>query len=220
MVARAQRASVEDLTDATECARRQSIIAAANDLLDEVGLDGLTIRAILKRTGLARRAFYERFDGKDDLVLAVFAETLREAAVHFTHEVAPLPNPLDQLRIIVFGLVHGSQPEEGTGIGPRRVSAIVREHMRLAQTRPVELESALRPLLAVIAERISAGIRTGQVRNCDPALQATLIYNLIASTVHIELLMEESGGPASHRREMLGNEIWEFCRGAIAARNS
>jgi AcrR family transcriptional regulator len=220
MVEHAEVALIADVTDAADCARKKTIIVAANELLDEVGLDGLTIRALLKRTGLARRAFYERFDGKDDLVLTVFAETLREAAVHFAAEVAALPDPLEQIRAIVFGLVLGSQPEDGTGIGPRRVSAIVREHMRLAQTRPVELESALRPLLAVIADRISAGIRAGQVRDCDPALQATLIYNLIASTVHIELLVEESGGPATYRRQKLGDEIWEFCRGAIAARNS
>jgi AcrR family transcriptional regulator len=216
----AERASSEDVIDPADCARKQCIIAAANGLLDEVGLDGLTIRAILKRTGLARRAFYERFDGKDDLVLAVFAETLREAAVFFAETVAALPDPLAQVRAIVLGLVLGSQPADGTGIGQRRVSAIVREHMRLAQTRPVELESALRPLLAVIAERISAGVRAGQMRDCDPALQATLIYNLIASTVHIELLVQESGGPATYRRQKLGDEIWEFCRGAIAARNS
>jgi AcrR family transcriptional regulator len=212
MPARADRVSIDDATDVTERARTQSIIAAANALLDEAGLDGLTIRAMLKRTGLARRAFYERFVGKDDLVLAVFAETLRESADHFAHEVAQLPTPLDQVQAIVIGLVVGSQPQQDTGISARRVSAIVREHMRLAQTRPTELESALRPLLEVIADRISAGIRAGQLRDCDPALQAMLIYNLIASTVHIELLMEESGEAAHYRRQRLAEEIWEFCR--------
>ncbi|MFD2429696.1 hypothetical protein ACFSUK_19240 [Sphingobium scionense] len=37
--------------------RNQQIVAAAYDLLDEEGLEGLTIRAVLQRTGLARRAF-------------------------------------------------------------------------------------------------------------------------------------------------------------------
>jgi AcrR family transcriptional regulator len=203
--------------DGTECVRKQSIIEAAYALLDEEGLDGLTIRAMLKRTGLARRAFYERFAGKDDLVLAVFEATLKEAAEFFEQEVAKEPDGLGQIRAIVMGLVLGSAPEEGQGIGIRRVSAIVREHMRLAQTRPAELEHALAPLLGVITDRISAGIRTGQLRDCDPALQATLIYNLIASTVHIDLLMQESGEPVSYRRQRLADEIWEFCRRAIVA---
>jgi len=202
--------------DGGECLRKQGIIEAANALLDEEGLDGLTIRAMLKRTGLARRAFYERFAGKDDLVLAVFETTLKEAAVFLEQETANWPDALDQVRVIVYGLVVGSQPQEG-GIGVRRISAIVREHMRLAQSRPAELENALAPLIGVIAERISAGIRAGQLRTCDPALQATLIYNLIAGTVHGELMMEESGETANYRRQRLADEIWEFCRRAIAA---
>jgi hypothetical protein len=102
-------------------------------------------------------------------------------------------------------------------MGVRRVSAIVREHMRLAQSRPAELESALRPLLQVIAEQISEGIRTGQLRPCDPVLQATLIYNLVATTIHPELLIGESGRLSSERRQKLADEIWEFCRRAIMA---
>jgi AcrR family transcriptional regulator len=217
MAAHAELASpVATTDDGTECLRKQSILNAAYALLDEEGLEGLTIRAVLKRTGLARRAFYERFAGKDDLVLAVFEETLKEAAVFLESETTACPNALDQVRVIVYGLVLGSQPEEAR-IGIRRISAVVREHMRLAQTRPAELEHALAPLLGVIADKISAGIRAGQLREADPALQATLIYNLIASTVHIELLMEESGELASYRRQRLADEIWEFCRRAIVA---
>lgn len=217
MAVRAERApSIATIDDGTECLRKKSIIEAAYALLDEEGLEGLTIRAMLKRTGLARRAFYERFSGKDDLVLAVFETTLREAAEFFGREVAQHPDPISQIRAIVYGLVLGSQPDVG-GIGIRRVSAIIREHMRLAQTRPAELESALAPLLGVIADRIGAGIRAGQLRDTDPALQATLIYNLIASTVHIDLLMQESGEQVNYRRQRLADEIWEFCRRAIVA---
>src|SRR3974390_2827646 len=46
--------------------RSRRIVEAAYDLLNEAGLDGLTIRAVLEKTGLSRRAFYERFAGKDD----------------------------------------------------------------------------------------------------------------------------------------------------------
>lgn len=217
MAADAELAQIPASIDqSSECLRKQSIIEAANALLDEEGLEGLTIRAMLKRTGLARRAFYERFAGKDDLVLAVFEATLSDAARFFESETANEPDPQSQIRAIVYGLVLGSGPDSD-GIGIRRVSAIIREHMRLAQTRPAELEHALAPLLGVIADRISAGIRAGQLRDADPALQATLIYNLIASTVHIDLLLQESGEQVNYRRQRLADEIWEFCRRAIVA---
>ena len=57
--------------------RSRRIVEAAYELLEEDGLEGLTIRAVLNKTGLSRRAFYERFEGKDDLVLAVFEQTIQ-----------------------------------------------------------------------------------------------------------------------------------------------
>ena len=50
-----------------------------------------------------------------------------------------------------------------------------------------------------------------------PALQAALIYNLVSTTVHTELLTDESAQPDQQRREKLAQEIWEFCRRAISA---
>jgi AcrR family transcriptional regulator len=209
------QANISDTADDGSCLRRQRIIAAANELLDEEGLEGLTIRAVLKRSGLARRAFYERFVGKDDLVLAVFDETLADAAAFFAQEIADLPDPLARIRHIVTGLTFGALDNDN-GLGVRRISAIVREHMRLAESHPTELEKALRPLLGVIAEQISDGIRTGQLRTGDPVLQATMIYNLVATTIHPALLTGEHGR-LTDDRQRLGDEIWEFCRRAIVA---
>jgi hypothetical protein len=57
----------------------------------------------------------------------------------------------------------------------------------------------------------------GQVRRYDPARLADLVYNMLSTTVHIELVAEE-GGPANvKRRAALAAEIWDFCRRAIAA---
>src|SRR5271165_2383063 len=77
--------------------RSRRIVEAAYDLLDEGGLQGLTIRAVLEKTGLSRRAFYERFAGKDDLMLAVFEQTIRLAASHYRGQVAALADPMARI---------------------------------------------------------------------------------------------------------------------------
>jgi AcrR family transcriptional regulator len=217
MASLAEPASSEESSVDAPCPRRQMIITAANELLEEGGLEGLTIRAVLKRTGLARRAFYERFAGKDDLVLAVFEETMAEAGALFQGEAQALASPLDKLRHVVRGLVLGALTNQ-TGVRVRHASAIVREHMRLAESRPAELERGLRPLLQAIADPISEGIRAGQLRPCDPDLQARLIYNLLATTIHPELLKQlDERTLATVRGKRLADEIWEFCRRAIVA---
>lgn len=197
--------------------RTAMLLEAAYQLLDEEGLEGLTIRAVLSRAGLARRAFYERFQGKDDLVLAVFDSSLRSAARHFRDLTAQSANPLEALYAIVHGIVVGQLGYAMDG-GHRRSAALSREHMRLAQTRPGELQSALAPLLDVIAGHVAEGMDQGLFRTADPQLQARLIYNLLSTTVHTALLQEEEGGIASREeREALAEAVWGFCRGGILA---
>lgn len=202
-----------------ETDRAHQIVAAAYDLLDEAGLEGLTIRAVLARTGLARRAFYECFSGKDDLVLAVFETTLLGAAQYYDALARELGDPLATIREIAQGIVlgrYGLEQDPGESID-RRSAAMAREHLRLAETRPDELQAALRPLLDLIAAQVRAGIRTGQFRESDPDLQARQIYNLVATTAHTELIAEDGTGSDREKRHQLAESLWEFCRRAIIA---
>ncbi|RJF91285.1 TetR/AcrR family transcriptional regulator [Sphingomonas cavernae] len=210
---------VEAEADADALDRTRQIVAAAYELLDEAGLEGLTIRAVLNRTCLARRAFYDRFAGKDDLVLAVFADTLRLAATFFGEQVRALPDPMARLHHIVTGIVlgRGSIDDSATGRGDRRGAALSREHLRLAEARPAELQKAVSPLIDLIADQLSDGIRVGQVREAPVHWMAMLVYNLVSTTVHTELLSEEAAHRDPQRRQQLAEEIWEFCRRAIAA---
>jgi AcrR family transcriptional regulator len=199
--------------------RTRRIIEAAYDLLDEDGLEGLTIRAVLKRTGLSRRAFYERFSGKDDLVLAVFEHTIRLAAEHYRQLVAPVPEPLERLRVIVTSIVLARAELDGQIVeeSNRRGAALSREHLRLAESRPHDLQVALRPLIQVLVDELAAGMAAGQVRPYAPQRLAALVYNLVSTTVHAELLAEEAARPDPARRAELADDIWEFCRRAIVA---
>jgi AcrR family transcriptional regulator len=199
--------------------RSRKIVQAAYELLEEQGLEGLTIRAVLKRTGLSRRAFYERFEGKDDLVLAVFEHTIRRAASYLTELARTTADPIERLKVIVTSLVFGNltlaAPEAAQS--NRRGAALSREHLRLAESRPADLQAALRPLHAVITQQLSDGMQAGCVRRDDPQRMAALVYNLVSTTVHTELLAQESARPDRANRARLAEDIWEFCRRAITA---
>ncbi|MCE7797066.1 TetR/AcrR family transcriptional regulator [Sphingobium sufflavum] len=200
--------------------RSLRMIDAAYDLLEEAGLEGLTIRAVLTRTGLSRRAFYERFVGKDDLVLAVFEHTIRMAAAHYAAQLTSVADPFERLQLVVHsialarGSVHGSEAPDGSH---PRGAALSREHIRLAESRPQELQAALQPLLSLLTQLLEDGMASGQIRRSRPDRLATLIYNLVATTVHAQLLAEETDGPDKAMREDLAADIWEFCRRAVAA---
>jgi len=198
--------------------RSRRIVEAAYALLDEEGLEGLTIRAVLEKTGLSRRAFYERFAGKDDLLLAVFEQTIRLAASHYRRQVASLADPMARLKLIVVCIVLGQSTLEDAGRhhSNRRGAAMSREHLRLAESRPDDLQAALHPLITLIAEQLSSGMHMGLVRNGTPQRLAAFVYNLVSTTVHTELLAQEGSRPDRARQSQLAADIWEFCRRAIA----
>jgi AcrR family transcriptional regulator len=195
--------------------RGDQIIAAAFQLLNECGLEGLTVQAVLKRAGLNRRTFYERFSGKDDLVLAVFERSLQAVAAECRAQVKAIHDPLERLRFIIDYLAN---PTDGTNraLNIRRSAALCREHMRLAESRPNDLRIALRPLITLLSEQLTAGVETGQVRNTAPERVANLVYNLVSTTVHAEVLAYEAGELNRTHRAQLAEEIWEFCRRAVS----
>lgn len=199
--------------------RSRQIVAAAYELLDKDGLEGLTIRAVLEKTGLARRAFYERFADKDELVLAVFEETIRLATRHYSEQVKALSDPMERLKLIITCIVLGKSTlaEADNEQTSRRGAAMSREHLRLAESRPDDLQRALSPLIALIAQQLTDGMKVGSVRKCAPGRLAALVYNLVATTVHAELLAQKTARPDRAHRAQLANDIWEFCRRAIAS---
>ncbi len=196
--------------------RRRQIVAAAYGLLATDGLEGLTIRKVLKKTRLSRRAFYERFAGKDDLILAVFAHTIGLASRWFGEQIESIVDPMQRLETIVRYIVFGADAL-GSEKSYKRSAALVREHLRLAELRPADLQAALSPLITLIARQLSDGMQAGLVRNYPPQRLAALVYNVVATTMHTEILAAETQQPDPAQRIRLANEIWEFCRPAIAA---
>src|SRR5215218_10080610 len=59
--------------------RVQRYLDAAFELIDEKGTTEFTIQEVIDRSKQSLRGFYQYFDGKDELLLALFEETIREA---------------------------------------------------------------------------------------------------------------------------------------------
>jgi AcrR family transcriptional regulator len=192
-------------------ARSRRLVQAAGELISESGFEGLTVRAVLDRTRLSRRAFYERFDGMDDLILAVFEQTMRDGAATFRADTAGIDDPLERLRFIIETMVSRARSDSAV----RLMVAMSREHLRLAEARPDDLDRALEPLTSVIAEQLAAGMERGVVRRADAFQLAKLVHSLVAATIHASLLSRASGGEA--RPEASAEALWEFCLRAVRA---
>jgi len=192
---------------AVEQSRR--IVAVAREIIAESGVDGLTVQGVRARTGLSLRAFYQRFVGKDDLLVAVFEETLRDAASSFASETAAVADPAEKLRLLVTGIFTRGISDDVL----KQSVPLSREHLRLAESRPDELRYALEPLTVLVAEYLAAGMAAGVVRRTEPRRLAVLVLNLVFAQIHAVLL----GTAAERDVERSGGELWEFCWRAVGA---
>ncbi|GAA4549043.1 TetR/AcrR family transcriptional regulator [Pseudonocardia xishanensis] len=69
---------------------RAAVLEGAREVLAEVGLRGLTMRALARRLGVAPNALYSHVPGKDELVDALLDDHLG----HVTEPPADSPDPL------------------------------------------------------------------------------------------------------------------------------
>lgn len=77
---------------------RAALLAAAGELLDEIGYEGVTPNAVAGRAGVTRRAVYLHFGSCDELIVALFTESSARppSAPANTADHAPASGPLEQ----------------------------------------------------------------------------------------------------------------------------
>ncbi|WP_371785969.1 TetR/AcrR family transcriptional regulator C-terminal domain-containing protein [Streptosporangium subroseum] len=121
--------------------RRDEVLRAAIELLDEVGLDGLTMRLLASRLGVRASALYRHYPSKQALLDAMVAHLVTPPA-----DAAP---PLD-----------GSWDERlrGVAIGAREVMLAHRDGARLMSTFRHPGGEAVAAFHGLIAALVAAGV--------------------------------------------------------------
>ena len=196
--------------------RRDQIIDATTRLLGKIGLEGLTVRAVLNETGINRRSYYEHFSGKDELALAVLAKSVEMTAQDCRESIRGVDDPFERLRILINLIASGYRISgEDREVARRRGASLAREQIRLAEAYPKHLDAALEPLLALICRIIGEGVERGQMRQRAPERLAKFVYSLLSTAVIAELLADAPDAGSLARRKVLAEEIWEFCHGAL-----
>ena len=103
--------------------RVQRFLDAAFELIDERGSTEFTIQEVVERSKQSLRGFYEYFEGKDELVLALFEETVREAGDDIRAAVEAENDALGRLRIYAIRLHEWCDPGETPASAARTAAA-------------------------------------------------------------------------------------------------
>jgi AcrR family transcriptional regulator len=84
-------------------ARRATLIEAGLELLGTHGVNATTVRAVLQKTGLSQRYFYESFANIDELLVGVFDHVMKSTTARV---IAELPQTGGDIRAMISALAN------------------------------------------------------------------------------------------------------------------
>src|SRR6476646_8725422 len=150
--------------------KRAAILRAAIDVFAARGFFTAQVADVARAAGVAAGTVYLYFKSKDDLLVSIFEKTMREAIADGRACVAPLRDPVEQLRTIAR--VHLER------LGRDRSLAVVFQVELRQSTKFMEQFSAtlLREYLGIIRGIIVAGQASGAFRREISATLAAKVF--------------------------------------------
>jgi len=202
---RAVSRSVNAARDRAE-QRVQRFLDAAFELIDEKGSTDFTIQEVIDRSKQSLRGFYEYFAGKDELVLALFEETVHEADDDIRVAVDAQTDPIARLRAFAICQHQWCDPgEEPRRRGSHHRRAISEFSMHLAVNHSARVRAALGPSSRLLRELVEAANEAGVIHVADTRRAATLVEQTVMYSWFGNRLVENP------KARLTAEETWEFC---------
>ena len=185
--------------------RVQRFLDAAQAIITEKGTTDFTVQEVVDRSRQSLRSFYQHFDGKHELLLALFEDALRRATDQIAAAAAGHDSPAEAFKTAVQLLFELSRPDPGA-----RRPLFTDFAPQLSLSHPAEVRRAHAPLLDLLTELATAAAGTGQLRaGMEPRRAAALTMETVMFVAH------SSGAPGtdatSGSRPVTADEIWDFC---------
>jgi AcrR family transcriptional regulator len=156
--------------------RRQALIAAAARLFRQRGYEGTTVRDVARECGVHSGSLFYHFRNKEDLLLAVMLEGMKQFAYAACQPLDPAQSPRDRLRALFLGhltALHGGGDEQAVVISEwRSLPAAARRRVVRRRDR---IEAVWRDSLA---EARAAGLVEGDLRLLRLAMLGALNWTL------------------------------------------
>ncbi len=187
--------------------RVQRYLDAATELIIEKGGLDFTVQEVVERSGQSLRSFYQSFDGKQHLLLAVYEEAMHATAAGMRDTVGNDGEVLGRLRRFVVTLYEWSvrEPVEtppAPGLTIRAMADFVFGQM---STDPGRVAAASMPLFVPLVELVAEAQEAG-------ALRAGNANHLAATVMQSTMFCAFATPPrGADDREGRAEEMWEFC---------
>ncbi|MFJ1456437.1 TetR/AcrR family transcriptional regulator [Nocardia wallacei] len=182
--------------------RVQKFLDAAQAIITEKGTTDFTVQEVVDRSRQSLRSFYLQFDGKHELLLALFEDALSRTAEQLRAAADGKKKPLDKLQVTVELLFELCRPDPAaqrplfTDFAPQ-----------LLVSHPTQVKVAHAPLLALFAELMEQAEQAGHLRSgVAPHRAAAMVMQTVMFTA-------QSSGTTDDENQnpLTADEVWNFC---------
>lgn len=153
------------------------------------------VSEIVQAAGLSNQAFYRHFRSKDELLLAVLDDGVRQLGDYLRHRMESRPQPVERIRVWIDGLC--KQALDSDAAASTRPFALSRA--RLAELFPAEVGESETRLTTLLRETLEAAVASGDLPDADPGRDAQVLYNLTMGWMQRKLA--EPGSPEEDRAD-------------------
>jgi AcrR family transcriptional regulator len=206
--------------------RVQRFLDAAFELMNTSPGREFTVQEVVERSGQSLRSFYQYFEGKYELLVALFEDSVRSSAEQLREAVARETDPLERLRTFtveyyamcrplpkgkaVEGKAGDKAGDSKTGDTKERkpASTLAEFAQRLLTEHPQEAARAFVPLTTLLIELLDAAAAAGVIRKglshqrlAGVILQA-IMFNAFGTTI--------SGLSAAGESSEAADELWDL----------
>lgn len=188
--------------------RVQRFLDAARELTNGASGNAFTVQEVVERSGQSLRSFYQYFDGKHELLLALFEDSVRSTAAQLQDIIAEEPDALERLHRFAVEFYRLCRPAPRRRSGKQGPSPALGEFVQQLMTEhPKEASRAFLPLVSLVGEILddvaqAGGIRPGlRLRRVAGVMLQAIMYNAFAATIS-DASIDDDGDDAE--------ELWQI----------
>jgi AcrR family transcriptional regulator len=187
--------------------RVERFLDAAQAIITEKGTTDFTVQEVVDRSKQSLRSFYQHFDGKHELLLALFEDALRRAAEQIRAAATGHRDPLERLKVAVQLLFELSRPD------PTAKRPLFTDFApQLLVSHPTEVRVAHTPLLGLLTELMEDCHEAGELRSgLKPRRAAALTMQTVMFIAQSNSVSDEE-----HGHPITADEAWDFCSKGFA----
>ncbi len=196
--------------------RIQRFLDAALELMNTSSGKEFTVQEVVERSGQSLRSFYQYFEGKYELLVALFEDSVRSTADTLRELVDEQDAPLDRLHRFATEYYRLCRPApKGRSSKTRPSPALAQFAQQLLTDHPQEASRAFVPLHSLLVELLDEAAAAGAIRSglrhdrvAGVMLQA-IMFNSFTATI--------SGTSTRAGRIDPSGELWDLLLHGIAA---